>query len=318
MHGPDAPHLFTGEMPDGAGHRMEIIILTMALAASNGMNFGGVVANGKNVTHGAAFKEVAAGFFGLGGVAELFSSGLFTYSPPPFDAIFTNAVDLVAKRPGFKSNANIILIKDPRPDQMKGRSVLQMTPKLQALLGGPLLSRPLHFAAGQLAVAVHLRRGDLRPPDPRVIPDEWYYRLVDQIRGFAPAADVHVWSSTEKSDTDPGRARWTPADFEGFRRRGCTVHLENEELVDAWSHFARAHILVAADSHFSLVGAVLNPHCVVGPGYIFNTLANIRERPANQTVEGAVNTDLEGTPSYDSVLWACVEAGLRAVRSPLR
>lgn len=161
-------------------------------------------------------------------------------------------------------------------------------------------------------MALHVRRGDLTKSDEHALPDAWYYRLIDRIRRHAPRADIHVWSSTENMGQRP---IWTSRDFDGFRSRGCTVHLDDEDLLEPWAHFARADIFVATKSHFSEIGAMLNPYCVIAPKETFSALTQrrmlrlLRGAVEGHLPEGLMSGDGESRPSYDAELAACAARG---------
>lgn len=306
MHDPEASRLFVDEHDDGAGHRMRTIILGMAVAENTGMNFGGVRAAPSNVSHGVDFKKLAVDFFGLRGPEELFS-----YSTRPFDSEVACTDDLWAQRLSFGSSANVHLAGFflPRTAHLPVRSpaALWITPALQSKLRAPLLARPLRFAPGRLAVAVHLRRGDLSPDGhiegvtygDSVLPNSWFLRVIGDIRRHAPDADVHIWSSTDNGGQRP---MWKPVHFEEFRAQNCTVHLENKEVLDSWVHFARAHVLVASPSHFSMVGSLLNPNCVMGNTPFIAELNRFHDPKR----AAAARFDADADGAYDAELRACI------------
>ena len=73
--------------------------------------------------------------------------------------------------------------------------------------------------------------------------------------------DFHVWSSPKNIpafDYD----YWTSKDYDGYRQRNMTVHLDkkiddNEDMLTAWIHMARADIFIMSQSSFSMVPAQL-------------------------------------------------------------
>ena len=71
--------------------------------------------------------------------------------------------------------------------------------------------------------------------------------------------DFHVWSSPKNIpayDYD----FWSSKDYDGYRQRNMTVHLDkkidnNKDMLKAWAHMARADILIMSQSSFSMVPA---------------------------------------------------------------
>lgn len=90
--------------------------------------------------------------------------------------------------------------------------------------------------------------------------------------------DFHVWSSPKNIpafDYD----YWTSKDYDGYRERGMTVHLDehidnNDDMLVAWTHMARASILIMSQSSFSMVPAYMNTNCVIFPSNIDAPLEN--------------------------------------------
>mmetsp|Transcript_32481 Transcript_32481/g.83510 ORF Transcript_32481/g.83510 Transcript_32481/m.83510 type:complete len:80 (+) Transcript_32481:925-1164(+) len=73
-------------------------------------------------------------------------------------------------------------------------------------------------------VAVHLRRGDAKSQEYRLTGDDWYFLAVAAIRKQVPDASVHIFSSTE--------VFYNASDFDGYRARNMTVHLDTDVLSD--------------------------------------------------------------------------------------
>ena len=72
---------------------------------------------------------------------------------------------------------------------------------------------------------------------------------------------------------------WTSKDYDGYRERGMTVHLDehidnNDDMLVAWTHMARASILIMSQSSFSMVPAYMNTNCVIFPSNIDAPLEN--------------------------------------------
>merc|ERR1712039_507471 len=132
---------------------------------------------------------------------------------------------------------------------------------------------PLSFGPSQPAVVFHLRRGDhdMAKAEGRGTGDSYFYSLATIIREYLPAADIHAFSHTDTykygplSWKRPGTQKiiWGPSDFDGYRQRNITVHLNDESLVQVWSHMARAMIFATDMSSFSFVASLFNSHCVI-------------------------------------------------------
>lgn len=90
--------------------------------------------------------------------------------------------------------------------------------------------------------------------------------------------DFHVWSSPKNIpafDYD----YWTSKDYDGYRQRNMTVHLDeqidsNEDTLTAWAHMARADIFIMSQSSFSTVPGYMNSNCVIFPSNIDAPLDN--------------------------------------------
>lgn len=334
MHG-SAPRarVFIHEPSDGFGHRVEKIIRGMGNAAKLGVNFGGAIAsktNPKNC-HMKNCTQLICDFFGLQRPEEILIYG----TPPVIDAQFSwdmrdlssNTSLILASRSDRKSRLQVrsgttsILMDGFEHRGHVGMMTplgQAMSPELASVLRSTMRFRPLKFAANRPTVALHLRRGDVdcakegfggnAPRSKNFLkkelmannvelcnvyqPDDYYFSLVEQIRRHLPTADVHVWSSTENNYVD--------SDFQGYRDRGMTVHLDDEDLMDPMTHFIKANVFLVSPSHFSYAAAVLNPNCVIYP----NTTAEFLAGPSW----------FEGTrsdrSSYAAQLQACLAHGM--------
>ena len=168
---------------------------------------------------------------------------------------------------------------------------------------------PLVFAPKTLSVVLHLRRSDLERHDTRVTPDEYYYRVVRDIQGLSSnrAMEVHVWSSTQNNPFFRGK-HWAFQDFDGYRQRNMTVHLDEEinssrALLNAWAHMARADVFVMSQSSFSIVPAYMNTNCVIYPSNI--------DAPLENWIDGSKNR----SSSYVRRLQQCLERAERRLKS---
>ncbi|CAK0846058.1 unnamed protein product [Prorocentrum cordatum] len=286
------PTLYARERSDGCGARLQEVILWAAIAAKNGMTFGGLISKGIcSESHGADIFVAATALLGLSAPEDLFVD-----DPPEFELQYKGLNDFHRRfREGdvrkedydLYPGANVVVwerclacaLNDDKYDLSSF-----LTPQFMLLLRGSttLLSRqPAWVSTARLeerpVVALHLRRGDVTPGDDlvnlsrsgvqqsRLTPDSWYFGVVEHIRSVLPHAEVHVFSSTE--DT------YDPEEFNGYRRRGMHVHLDGD-ILDPWATMAQAQVLVMAKSSFSHVPAILNTHCVVYQPYWHKPLAN--------------------------------------------
>ena len=105
----------------------------------------------------------------------------------------------------------------------------------------------------------------------------------------ALAVDVHIFTSTIADErryrSKYTRRFWTSADFDVFRRRGVSVHIDVEGrggpakhpalTTDAallhMAHWSTADVFLAGHSSFSSIPALLNPNCVMAPMYTPNS-----------------------------------------------
>ena len=140
--------------------------------------------------------------------------------------------------------------------------------------------QPVVFASGKVSVVMHLRRADLERSDTRATPDGYYYGLADEIKKLLPPEDLdfHVWSSPKNIPAFDYHY-WKSEDFDGYRQRGMTVHLDekiddNDDMLKAWIHMARADIFIMSQSSFSMVPAYMNTNCVIFPSNIDAPLEN--------------------------------------------
>jgi len=275
-----AAWLYVGETSDGVGHRMSHVLGALALAHKHGLGFGGLIRGyGKPVSEqGVDFHRLLDGVFGPGAAKELmFRSDEYkpreldyfnTKVHQPFAIQFADDVAFESRvhevQPGYHVSVRGVGL------HRSGSSLVGYFPDdFQATLGEHLGERPLAFAPGKLAVAIHVRRGDLQRGDERATCDGYYYRVLDAIREVAPDGDIHLWSSTAGSLMYPDRDRyWSSEDFDGFRDRGITIHLDDEDMLDPWAHMARADLLISSRSFFCYVPALLNRGCIVYPGVV--------------------------------------------------
>merc|ERR1740121_3076666 len=258
FNGPAAPRLFIDGRDDGLGNNVEAIIYGMAFARKNGMSFGGVVGGGK-MAHGLKVGNIVADMFGVQR-DHLYQKTI----PMPATRVkkLTQLEELrlsqnVTGDVWLATNLPQMGIKAPRTiDEFLDNEFLealraQMLPRLTEQ--NPIAA--IRHGSGPM-VAMHVRRGDVSQwhnPD-RYTKNEFYYDLADRIRAQLPGAEVHAWSELAGSSKSE--------DFDGFRDRNITVHLDTD-IVETWSHMAQSQVLVMAKSSFSFISAILNRGCVV-------------------------------------------------------
>lgn len=267
---PTAPRLYILETSEGSGSRIQSIIYGMALAAMNGMNLGGVVSLpgcGKRKhpdgTHGTDVGSTVSALFGLKNGDNLFidkkphCDRTFEMAGDLADA-FINGSDLTPLSSVMLSDGLIATSLDHwtrNPDHFPLSYF--MNPVFLAYLrrgAHGLLNRPLVFDAARPSVALHIRRADVVVGN-RLTTDEWNLKMIDEVRALLPGADVHIFSALA--------GNWKNESFDVYRERGCTVHLEEVDVLDAWANFAHADVLITAKSSFSMLPALLNDKCVL-------------------------------------------------------
>ena len=171
--------------------------------------------------------------------------------------------------------------------------------------------QPVVFASGKVSVVMHLRRADLERSDTRATPDGYYYGLADEIKKLLPPEDLdfHVWSSPKNIPAFDYHY-WKSEDFDGYRQRGMTVHLDekiddNDDMLKAWIHMARADIFIMSQSSFSMVPAYMNTNCVIFPSNI------------DAPLENWVNGKDPERSSYRSELAKCMQR-VKTARQPAK
>lgn len=303
LHVAGSPLLYVDEYEDGSGHRLTNIIHGMAVAARNGMNFGGAKGVPKYAgrrPHGHEFREVLEGFFGPSAAGQLLPE-----PTPEFDATFKSVRALEQERAALPDLARVHL---PDANEWSHNDsepyAAYFTAELHAALLAPLLRWPLAFSGARPSVALHLRRGDLRRGQWMVYPDTYYLDIVALIRERWPAADVHAWSSTKVRKQDERGKYWTDSDFDALRAAGIVVHLDDDSLVEVMAHFARADAFVMAPSYLSYAAAIPSRSCVVYPGGDVNN--------HGRALAGWVDGKQPERPGYAEELRACVARGLRS------
>ncbi|CAE7537258.1 unnamed protein product, partial [Symbiodinium pilosum] len=224
---------------------MKSILEAIAISWRNKMNFGGLVGQLQPLTdQHINFRVVIDFIFGPEASRNFFIHNIS--SKPAFTEV-QSARELEAKVSGFQRGALVYC---------------------HAVNEWPV------------SVVMHLRRADLERGDTRATPDDYYYGLAEEIKKLLPSEDLdfHVWSSPKNIPAFDYHY-WKSEDFDGYRQRGMTVHLDekiddNDDMLKAWVHMARADIFIMSQSSFSMVPAYMNTNCVIFPSNIDSPLEN--------------------------------------------
>merc|ERR1712110_1374728 len=150
-----------------------------------------------------------------------------------------------AQRHNFRALSNIYVRATNMFSRLTTLATQQyFTAEILAAFRRPLASFPLKFAPGQPRVALHVRRGDLSPGYKGLVPNSYYYDVVEIVRQHVPSADIHVWSSMLRYAPPKNQRFWNESEFDGYRARGMAVHLDDPDYAAIWAHFSRAHIFI--------------------------------------------------------------------------
>jgi hypothetical protein len=137
----------------------------------------------------------------------------------------------------------------------------------------------LAFRLHGVRVALHLRRGDVdehTQTESRWVSNTCALEVLAWTRRVLANhtfVDIHLFSSTE---THGGRVPTKSSDFDVFRERAVSVHLDEgfndpsgTDRTDLallhWSHFISADIFIGGLGSFSASPSFLNPNCVLMP-----------------------------------------------------
>lgn len=297
LHPAGSPRLFANEHSDGAGHRLKNILDGMAVANRYGFNFGGALPCGRShrshvTEHGHNFQKLLDAFFGLDAQRSLLLPTRNIKFKQSFQDVgqldkWLHEQDDDGEPHKFREGVNFYVgscsgwahlaqVKDIFADEFYPNN-------LRRLLGEHLRTHPVEVASGGPSVAVHLRRGDLRPDDRRAAPSQYYLGVLDVLTELLPKTPMHLWSSIENSrEHTKGQRHWNSSHFDVFKQRGVRVHLDDSSLITPWAHLSQATVLVASESAFSLVPAYLNMNCVIIHGH--------HDRPLPNWVDGLSET----------------------------
>jgi len=109
-------------------------------------------------------------------------------------------------------------------------------------------------SSGPLEVALHLRRGDVRPTGKwagRYLPNAYFLGILHKLRDRAGTLRATVYSQSNSAES-----------FDEFRALGCEVRLDTD-TGQAWVDMMRADVLVMSQSAFSWIPALYNENFVV-------------------------------------------------------
>jgi len=280
FHNAGALRLYVNEHSDGAGHRLKNIIEGIAISLRFGLNLGGALPVGTLVTeHGHNFRDILNAFFGVGAGDELVAASREVPVEKTINTVEALDSWLQSRGDNAAPVSSVYLPSVGDWQVWAGKNYIPaetiFPDDLRAALGQELAKLPLpHFDPARPSVAIHVRRGDLRRDDKRVIPDQYYLDMIQQIKKHIPEADVHIWSSLENAEAYKRLKHWNVSDFDVFRREGITLHLDDPGLVEPWAHLARADVLIMSQSAFSAVPAYLNLNCVIFYGHNLAPLGN--------------------------------------------
>jgi len=279
-------YTFLGTSQDSTSPSPQLIFFSVVVGGSVGGG-GGVVGGGR-MSHGLQVDRVVSEIFGVQ------RDHLYQQTMPMPALRVQNLVGLEALRGPhgdvwLQTDQPLNGIRDPETIDTFLDSRFLEALRAQTL---PRLSERSPIAAIRRGlgpvVAMHVRRGDVsqHSNSVRFTKNEFYYDLADRIRAQIPGAEVHAWSELAGSSK--------PEDFDGFRERNITMHLDTD-IVETWAHMAQSQVLVMAKSSFSFISAILNRGCVVYQPWLTRPLRNFT----------VANPKQERTPS-DADLTACL------------
>ncbi|CAE7458438.1 unnamed protein product [Symbiodinium natans] len=248
---------------DGVGERVMQMVMYMAFATFHNFSFGGFLYNEpydtEHVTHGmtaADMHDLTTEFMGSN-----VSALRLRARNPHFDHCWRGGLE--RQKPQL-AGGEMVLVNDncARPGERRDLFLLSQPFLKRLRLSTTLLGRPTkYFEPGQLRIAIHLRRGDIRktttdwwPGPDRLVPDALYVGFLSLLRRLLKPAEIHIFSTSSSS--------FPSTSFNRYRQPGVHVHLDGD-ILDDWAHMAQADVLVVAPSGFSWVAGILNSKCVV-------------------------------------------------------
>ena len=288
---PGRPTLYTKLFPDGAGTTVSHLLDHAQWAALAGFQYGGAATH-KAMAHSTTAHDVDQRSFVrlVFGTERVALAGEGATMPKGAREVKADALAKLDAHKLKPSDAVFLTDKYPPPvpkDAPGARSRAEFFAQLSEGLGcftrafAPRLmfAAPHKHSAPQLRVAAHIRRGDIdnhTQPEIRWVTNEcvgatiqWVRAVVAGASNGTRQADAHVFSSLEQHS---GRTPTTSADFELFRRRGVSVHLDDGKAKDKtdtallhWAHFVAADVFIAGLGSFSNAPSTLNANCVLHP-----------------------------------------------------
>jgi hypothetical protein len=115
---------------------------------------------------------------------------------------------------------------------------------------------PVFRTAGAVNVAVHVRRGDVGPDDPRYMTDLPILTTIagvrDVINSVACRTAIHLFSEG------------TPDRFQPYSALGCTLHLSTDPF-EAFHNLVAADLLITTDSAFGRSAAMMSDAIALHP-----------------------------------------------------
>jgi hypothetical protein len=313
LSGTDVPKIYIKEGSDGLGSRLHDIIAGVAIAAKSRMALAGVSVGRKacGVSHGINILEAAGSFFGLQDPNLMFK---FEDPDTGYCQVHLSAksfLDTLKKYGMPGSNCNILISSNSlaRDLSVHGSASSWYTPRLrQELRNGFIWKKPLAFNTGSTSIAIHIRRGDVKEGfglwEARGTSDQWRFSLIAQLKTLVPRADIHVFSNLEGDSSS--------SEYDGYRARGATVHLDEADPIETWAHLVAADVFVMAKSSFSYVPALLNDNCLVYQGFWHTPLDGWvsaqadEEAPLDAAAEQKLRGCISGPVAQRCTLRGCV------------
>jgi len=102
---------------------------------------------------------------------------------------------------------------------------------------------------GQVDIAVHVRRGDVDPKNPRFTGNSFYQNLINNLKQKYPSREIVIFSEGKLED------------FEDFGLNEDQFRL-NLDVAETFHSLVVANVLVTARSSFSYTSAILNENTV--------------------------------------------------------
>lgn len=111
------------------------------------------------------------------------------------------------------------------------------------------------FEDNYFNVAVHVRRRNIMDDRETVLPDSYYYKIMDDISKKYPGAIFHIYSQS-----NPGICSSNcliPAEFEDYKKYKCVFHLD-ESIEETFHGMVMADVLVTCLSSLSYAAALVS------------------------------------------------------------